>query len=144
MAWDNLANNQMVSYNEALTSPFALKAYPGSGNQCMTKAQILATYFVTISGYADNQLVPKSAWIGTTFKQYFTVSKTSGSLACNDYNRFIAAYSSVQYPGINDIIYSDANLTTRFNGNYGWFGSSFVALQITYDGRIVGVYDCLY
>lgn len=144
MAWDNLASNQMVSYNEALTSPFALKAYPGSGNQCMTKAQILATYYVNISGYADNQLVPKSAWTGTAFKIQLTVSKTTGALACADFNRFINAYSNVRYPGINDIIYSDANLTTRFNGNYGWFGSPVIALQIAYDGRVVTLYDCIY
>ena len=144
MAWDNLASNQMVSYSEALTSPFALRTSPGSGNQCMTKAQILAMYYVTISGYSDNELVPKSVWIGSTFKLQLTVSKTTGALACADFNRFINAYSNVRYPGINDIIYSDANLTTRFNGNYGWFGSPVIALQIAYDGRVVTLYDCIY
>ena len=64
MAWEDLASNQMVSFTDAQTSGFTLKSGQShvTSNQCMTKSEILTKYNVTISGYADNQLVPKSAW----------------------------------------------------------------------------------
>ena len=59
------ASNQMVTFTQAQSLGFALKSGQShvTSNQCMTKADILAKYNVTISGYADNQLVPKSAWV---------------------------------------------------------------------------------
>ena len=58
------ASNQMVTFTEAQSLGFSLKSGQShvTSNQCMTKADILAKYNVTISGYADNQLVPRGAW----------------------------------------------------------------------------------
>jgi len=59
------ASNQMVTFTQAQSLGFSLKSGQShvTSNQCMTKADILAKYNVTISGYADNQLVPRSAWV---------------------------------------------------------------------------------
>ena len=59
------ASNQMVTFTQAQSLGFALKSGQShvTSNQCMTKADALAKYNVTISGYADNQLVPRSAWV---------------------------------------------------------------------------------
>ena len=67
MAWEDLANNQMVSFTDAQTSGFSLKSGQShvTSNQCMTRLDIVTKYNVSISGYADNQLVPKSALDGT-------------------------------------------------------------------------------
>lgn len=68
MAWGDLASNQMVSYTDAQSSPFQL--LPGqshvTSNQCMDKDAAIAKYglsFSAMSGYAGNQLVPKSVWV---------------------------------------------------------------------------------
>ena len=59
------ASNQMVTFTQAQSLGFSLKSGQShvTSNQCMTKSDALAKYNVTISGYADNQLVPKSAWV---------------------------------------------------------------------------------
>ncbi len=59
------ASNQMVTFTQAQSLGFSLKSGQShvTSNQCMTKADVLAKYNVTISGYADNQLVPRSAWV---------------------------------------------------------------------------------
>jgi hypothetical protein len=67
MPWNDLASNQMVSFIDAQTSGFPLKSGQShvTSNQCMTKSEILTKYNVTISGYDDNQLVPKNGWVGS-------------------------------------------------------------------------------
>jgi hypothetical protein len=67
MPWNDLASNQMVSFTDAQTSGFTLKSGQShvTSNQCMTRLDIVTKYNVSISGYADNQLVPKSALDGT-------------------------------------------------------------------------------
>ena len=72
MAWNDVASNQMVSFTDAQASGFTLKSGQSqvTSNQCMTKAEILAKYNVSatnISGYANNQLVPKGAWVASGF-----------------------------------------------------------------------------
>lgn len=67
MAFSDLASNQMVSYTNAQSSGFALVGGQShvTSNECMTKSEILAKYVVeeeNMSIYANNQLVPKSAW----------------------------------------------------------------------------------
>lgn len=84
MAWSDLTDSQMVSFTDAQTSGFSLNSGQSqvTSNQCMTKSEALAKYNITISGYTDNQLVPKSAWVtGTsvTFSSWFYQSYTTGS-----------------------------------------------------------------
>jgi hypothetical protein len=65
MAFSDLAPNQMVNENDASTGGFAVIGAKNQPNECYTKARALATYSLNasnMSGYADNQLVPKSAW----------------------------------------------------------------------------------
>lgn len=74
MAWSNLLSNQMVSFSEAATSGFTLQSGQshGSSNQLMTKADALAKYVLNasnMSGYANNQLVPKSVWVSAADSQ---------------------------------------------------------------------------
>jgi hypothetical protein len=67
MPWNDLASNEMVSFTDAQTSGFTLKSGQShvTSNQCMTRFDFITKYNVTISGYSDNQLVPKSALDGT-------------------------------------------------------------------------------
>ena len=72
MAWNDVASNQMVSYLDASTSPFALNAGQShlttlpAANQCMDKTAMLTKYNLNAAilraSYESNQLVPKSAW----------------------------------------------------------------------------------
>jgi hypothetical protein len=65
MAWNDLAPNQMVSFNDIQESGINLK--PGqvaiSTDQCITKEQALTMYSIStvaVTPYANNQLIPKS------------------------------------------------------------------------------------
>lgn len=71
MAWGDLASNQMVSFTDAQSGGFNLNSgqSPVTSNQCMTKNDALTKYALDssyMSGYASNQLVPKSAWISAS------------------------------------------------------------------------------
>ena len=62
------ASNQMVTFTQAQSLGFALKSGQShvTSNQCMTKSDALAKYNVdadAMSSYANNQLVPRSAWV---------------------------------------------------------------------------------
>jgi hypothetical protein len=68
MPWIDLLSNQMVSFTDAQTGGFTLKAGQSNENslRCMTKAEALAKYNLvaaSMSAYADNQLVPKITWV---------------------------------------------------------------------------------
>ena len=68
MPWNDLLSNQMVSFTDAQGGGFTLNAGQSNVNslQCMTKAEALAKYNLdaaSMSSYASNQLVPKSAWV---------------------------------------------------------------------------------
>lgn len=69
MSWNALASNQMVSQDDASTSPFSLKSGQshGIGQLCFTKDMALAKYNLDANamvGYDINRLVPKSVWVG--------------------------------------------------------------------------------
>jgi hypothetical protein len=103
MPWNDLANNQMVSYSDARTSPFVLKPgqAPVESNQCMTRLDIVTKYNVQ-SGLPDNQLVPKSAWVASN-SAVFTppaVGNTSGTLSIlGNPATFVAVLTVGQYSG---------------------------------------------
>ena len=68
MAFSSLTSNQMVSEADAATAGFTLNSGQshGSSNQCMTKSAALTKYNIdasAMSSYANNQLVPRSAWV---------------------------------------------------------------------------------
>lgn len=67
MAWNDVGQEQMVSYTDAQTGGFTLRANQSqsTSNQCMTKSDALAKYLLkseNMAAYANNQLVPKKEW----------------------------------------------------------------------------------
>jgi hypothetical protein len=82
MAFDALASNQLVSYEEAATAGFGLnsgQSNPGTSKQIMTKSMALTMYNLNpsnMSSYLDGQLVPKSAW-GSNYTYTYLTSFTS-------------------------------------------------------------------
>ena len=105
------ASNQMVTFTQAQSLGFSLKSGQShvTSNQCMTKADILAKYNVTISGYADNQLVPRSAWVSaivsfsgnlivgntSSYWGYFLGGISAGSMNPNNDISMVAGTSAV-------------------------------------------------
>lgn len=147
MAWSDLSSNQMVSFTDAQTSGFSLKSGQShvTSNQCMTKLDATTKYNVTISGYANNQLVPKSAWTGSSYTYNFGTPYSTGLSACTfvfGRNRF----SNVANLNVGSIIYTDAALTAPFNGGNNWFPVQGynVSFQIDASGSIINLYDCMY
>lgn len=141
MAFSDLASNQMVTYTDAQTSGFPLKAGQShvTSNQCMTKVNILTKYNVTISGYADNQLVPKSAWISS-------VSGTAIYLSSITFQNYADVYEVeldlVKYvlipPQVGTVIYNDISCTSPFDCNGYWkLATGSEAYQINSFGVIV-------
>ena len=147
MAWSDLASNQMVSFTDAQTSGFSLKSGQShvTSNQCMTSSDITTKYYVTVSGYSGNQLVPKSAWTGSSYAYNFGTPYSTGLSACTfvfGRNRF----SNVANLNVGSIIYTDAALTAPFNGGNNWFPVEGynVSFQINASGSIINLYDCMY
>lgn len=150
MSWAALANNQMVTFTNAQTSPFSLKSgqSPVTSNQCMTKANILEKYNVTISGYANNQLVPKIDWNPSSFIQPRSPERlTSGSVCVFGLTYPFTSYASEQYIVLGTIVYNDEALTIPFNGADFWFGfsaTSGVAYQINSSGQVIDEVSCMF
>jgi hypothetical protein len=152
MSWSGLASNQMVTFTNAQSSPFSLKPGQSSvtSNQCMTKLDITTKYNVTVSGYADNQLVPKSAWVGSSFSILLSNPRLTGPSACIFGQAFpTTVYSAISGPFLGDQLFSDSGLTVGFIGGDFWYevsGSSVggYSYQINNSGVIIDVYDCMY
>lgn len=150
MAWNDVASNQMVSFTDAQTSGFALNSGQSSvtSNQCMTKNDITTKYNVSVSGYAGNQLVPKSAWVGNSFTFFLSNPKLTGPSACIFGQPFpITVYSYTSGPYLGDQLYTDPGLTVEFAGGDFWYeiiGVSVGGLsyQIDNSGVIQSFYDC--
>jgi hypothetical protein len=92
MAWSDIASNQIPSFNDAQTSGFYLQSgQSGSSSvQCMTKNDALTKYVLDssfMSGYTNDQLVPKSVWVNgvsitwSSFptKSFFSTTTNIGS-----------------------------------------------------------------
>jgi hypothetical protein len=114
MAWIDLASNQMVSYTDAQTSGFALNSGQSqtTSNQCMTKSDITTKYNVTISGYSNNQLVPKSDWVGVGYAFYW--QRYGGSTqaeACAAAQESYPFFANSTTLSVGMQVYSNAALT---------------------------------
>lgn len=97
MPWNNLANNQMVSYTDAQGGGFTLK--PGqsavTSNQMMDKTAALAKYNLNVpsmSTYGALQLVPKSAWVIAGTFAIFSFDTTNAGY------QYDAKYTSYVFP----------------------------------------------
>ena len=108
------ASNQMVTFTQAQSLGFALKSGQShvTSNQCMTKSDALAKYNVdadAMSSYADNQLVPRSAWVSaivsfsgnlivgntSSYWGYFLGGISAGSMNPNNDISMVAGTSAV-------------------------------------------------
>ena len=113
------ASNQMVTFTQAQSLGFALKSGQShvTSNQCMTKADILAKYNVTISGYADNQLVPRSAWAsvieGIPFLTNSPIFNNKSEACASTINLNNTKYT-INGLVLGARIYSDKACTTEF------------------------------
>lgn len=147
------SSNQMVTFTQAQSLGFALKSGQShvTSNQCMTKTEILAKYNVTISGYADNQLVPRSAWVALA--TYYTFNRTAGSGVADGGCNFGASFNNTLYcntssPVVGTTMYTDTAMNIPFNGAnfwYGFDGSYFgLSVNINYSGQIIEFYNCMY
>lgn len=135
MAWSDLTDTQMVSFTDAQTSGFTLNSGQSqvTSNQCMTKAEILAKYNVSatsISGYANNQLVPKGAWGfsgimtvgGENYNYGYSLAANIGAMTNTDLSDICGAGSVLTTLGYNvssDQLYININngsTTVRPNG----------------------------
>lgn len=89
MGWNELLNNQMVSFTDAQGGGFTLNAGQNNvnSNQCMTKAEALTKYSLNASfmdSYTDSQLVPKILWtnLPVTGLAWSTTKNTVGFSGC--------------------------------------------------------------
>lgn len=119
------ASNEMVSYTQAQSLGFTLKAGQThvTSNQCMTKSEALAKYNLSTSAmasYTDNQLVSRSAWI-TAVVSYIYFGDMTGystrNTACANATNHSLYYSASSFVQSGMVLYYDSNLTLPFNGN---------------------------
>ena len=92
MAFSNLLSNQMVNETDAQSGGFTLKS--GQSNVtstlCMTKLSALTRYNLTValmSGYLDNQLVPKSVWQSAVVAEYNATMTVGNSFSSYGFRR---------------------------------------------------------
>lgn len=130
MSWVGLDDEQMVSYTDASSCPFALVAGQSNttSNQCMDKSAILSKYVVNSSkmaGYANNQLVPKKEW-------ETTVSLQLSLYTCG--GQAITGYAATNVLTIGVKLYRDAQL--RNSIYWDWDGDGVEDTRYAYNGNI--------
>jgi hypothetical protein len=157
MAFADLAANQMVDENNASTGGFVSIGPKNPGNQCYTKAQALAAYSLSaanMSGYANNQLVPKSAWATGVVSYPFNFINTSSNsvtppascgITLNVGVNTMTLYSGSATLAVNSVLYTSAALTggTEYNGG-GWYykGPNNSTYKIHTSGTIMQIISC--
>ena len=161
MAWNDLANNQMVSEADAATAGFTLNSGQshGSSNQCMTKSAALTKYNINasaMSSYANNQLVPKGSWGISEFSATMTVGRDSvyygyyislfGSITNNDISSIAGSGALIRglyyHNQTNDIIFMITNGSSTIPPD-GWTtlsinGTAYNRTSFTNDGYFSG------
>lgn len=145
------ASNQMVTFTAAQSLGFSLNAGQSAvtSNQCMTKSDALTKYELdatAMSAYANNQLVPKSTWIGTPTRYRITSGNLSGSIACQQFPYFVR---NVWVQAGTGRFFSDEALTTPYNGNNYYYslglgvdGSYYSTVKIDNSGYVSASYNC--
>lgn len=145
------APDQMVSFTAAQSLGFSLKAGQShvTSNQCMTKSEALAKYNLKASemvSYVDNQLVPRSVWvIGNVTIYSYTFSNTgysSTQSACANPNSGMILYSIQSFITSSATMYTDAELTSPFNGAGKFWRSGTNIWIIESNGNVSGGYGC--
>lgn len=144
MAWGDLGQEQMVSFADAQSSGFQLRALqtnPGT-NQCMTKSEALTKYLLnsgSMSSYSSNQLVPKKDWLTGSAEFSNGFDNTVFSVEYQSDGKVIIGGAFTTYKGVtvNRLarLFPDGTLDTDFI-----FGTNFNGVvyctKILSDGRI--------
>lgn len=134
MAWSSLASNQMVNQDDAQSSPFSLNSGQshGSGTQCFTKDAALTKYNLdasVMSGFASNQLVPKSSWVAGAVANAFTfgpdVSATASG-SCLLSTTGYTVYSADTVLGPNSLLFQNAAMTLPAFQNGTVYGNPYI------------------
>ncbi|TDE53750.1 fibronectin type III domain-containing protein [Flavobacterium sp. GT3P67] len=147
------ASNQMVSYTQAQSLGFALNSGQShvTSTQCMTKTEALAKYNLnasSMSAYASNQLVPKSAWVSAVVYYTYTLNLGFGegvSATCSDNSGAVqTVYSSQSGITMPMTFYSNTALTTTFpaGGYTYYFPSGNELLTINNSGSLTSLAGC--
>jgi hypothetical protein len=149
----SFGQNQMISFSQAQSLGFALNAGQSHVNstQCMTKADALAKYNLSasaMSSYANNQLVPRSAWVNGV--AYFTYTMRLGasegeSATCTNNNgQTLTMYSNQSSVSIPMTFYVNTSLTTTYPaGGYAYYlASSNQLVTINNSGQITAISSC--
>ena len=122
MAWNSLADNQMVSYADAWDCGFYFVSgrTPPNTNQCVSKEDALYYFQIgstPLASYANNQLIPKSVWVATFFSSWYyqsyttTTQTTSGTVTITGTNATFNARAVVIDAG------GTCNTSITINGN---------------------------
>ena len=122
MAWNSLADNQMVSYADARDCGFFFVPgrVPPNTDQCVSKEDALYYFQIgstPLASYANNQLIPKSVWVATFFSSWYyqsyttTTQTTSGTVTITGTNATFNARAVVIDAG------GTCNTSITINGN---------------------------
>lgn len=149
------ASSQMVAFTQASTLGFTLNAGQShvTSNQCMTKSEALAKYNISagnMSGFANNQLVPRSAWVNSVIGIPFTTNLNSFN------NSFEICEFTQQYPITNYTIsglivgariYQDSACTIEITGSTVLRGAVQYETEYSWrrgvDNSVSEVFECV-
>lgn len=129
MAFADLASNQMVSFTDAQSGGFAINSAQTNitSDQCMTKNDALTKYNLDasyMSSYSDNQLVPKSTWVGISVTSYahdFSLGYFDAYDSCLDNFSYYTFYSADVTLIVGSRLFTDSTLTFYLNGGNNFF-----------------------
>jgi hypothetical protein len=113
--WDNLTDNQMVSYTDAQGSPFSLNSgqSPVTSEECLSKSEALTKYSLNplyMGSFASNQLAPKVTW-------------QQAGVTCYSYN--------IYYPGTEPGSPPTAYFSYTLCSGSGAYGSVSIGNSVT-------------
>ena len=153
MAFVDLQPTQMVTQADAATGGFPLNPGQshGSSNQCMTKLEAITKYSLNtnnLTGYADNQLIPKSVWATGTVVHSFVFGDFdfgSGPGACYldniPYDTLYTLDANIVY---GTQLFIDEARTTAFDGDDLWWKclTTNKTHRINHSGFVQDVTSC--
>ncbi len=122
MGWSSLADNQIPSFADAWDCGFFFVSgrVPPNTDQCVSKEDALYYFQIgstPLASYANNQLIPKSAWVATFFSNWYyqsyttTTQTTSGTVTITGTNATFNARAVVIDSG------GTCNTSITINGN---------------------------
>jgi hypothetical protein len=134
MAYNDLANNQTVSYNNLQSGvnqgAFTAKTTIPSSNKQVTKAEanIYVNINTSLSSYAakaSNRLITKQDLSGVTLTYYTWYISQPQTSSCSGFGYYpITVYSNNPSFLSGAIFYTNTGLTDRFNGLDSWYMDS--------------------